>query len=336
MIDALIQLALFASKTLIIFIFIFGILMLFIALVAKNKDKTKGRLIIKNLNHKYDAMAEELLAETLPKKQFKKFQKEKKTAEKDKEKSETKLKNIFVLNFYGDMKASAVTGLGEEINTILSVSTPNDEVVVRLESGGGFVHSYGLAAAQLSRIRAHRIPLTITIDKIAASGGYLMACVGNKILSSPFAIIGSIGVLMQMPNFHRWLKDNHIDFVQLTAGEYKRTVTMFGENTETGREKMKQELEDAHRLFKNLIKENRPHIDIQKVATGEHWLGQQAIDLNLVDEIKTSDDYLLELSKTANLYEICYEIKKPFLSKLSATASLLWEKIQFKQPDTLY
>jgi len=323
----LIELALFASKTAIIFLFIFGILILFLVLAAKNKDKTKGKLIIKNINKKYATMAEALLAETLQPKQFKLFKKEKHASEKAQLKSKIPPKNIFVLNFQGDMKASAVAGLSEEVTTILNVASPQDEVIVCLESAGGFVHGYGLAAAQLMRLRARQIPLTITIDKIAASGGYLMACVGNKILSAPFAIIGSIGVLVQLPNFNRLLKDNHVDFVQLTAGEYKRTVTMFGENTEAGREKLKEEIEEVHQLFKKLIKENRPHIDIQKVATGEHWLGQQAIDLNLVDEIKTSDDYLLQRSKNANLYEIRYEIKKPFLSKLTSTASLMREKI---------
>jgi serine protease SohB len=323
----LIDLALFAAKTIIIFLFIFGVLILFFTLAVKNKDKTKGKLVIKNLNKKYAHMAEGLLAETLPSKLFKLFKKEQNAVEKAKLKSKFPPKNIFVLNFQGDMKASAVAGLSEEITTILNVANPQDEVILCLESAGGFVHGYGLAAAQLMRLRTRQIPLTITIDKIAASGGYLMACIGNKVISAPFAIIGSIGVLVQIPNFNRLLKDNHVDFVQLTAGEYKRTVTMFGENTEAGREKLKQEIEEIHQLFKRLIKENRPHIDIQKVATGEHWLGQQAIDLNLVDEIKTSDDYLLERSKTANLYEIRYEIKKPFLTKLTATASLMREKL---------
>jgi serine protease SohB len=335
MTDAFIQLALFTSKALILFLFILAVLVTFFTLAAKSKNRNKGKLVIKNLNKKYDAITEELLGETLSKKEFKTFLKEKKAAEKQKDES-GKQKNIFVLNFHGDIKASAVAGLCEEVTAILNIASTKDEVVVRLESAGGFVHAYGLAAAQLMRVRAKNISLTITVDKIAASGGYLMACIANKILSAPFAIIGSIGVIIQMPNFHRLLKDKHIDFVQLTAGEFKRTVTMFGENTEAGRDKLKQEIDEAHQLFKNLIQTHRKHIDIQKVATGEHWLGQQAINLNLVDEIKTSDDYLLECSKSAKLYEISYEIKKPFLSKLGASASAFLDKLQFKQSDTLY
>jgi len=325
--QAILQLALFAAKSIIIFILILLVLIAFFILLAKSKEKTKGRLLIKNLNKKYDEITETLLAETLSKKEFKKFTKGKKTAEKAKQKAEEKKKNIYVLNFQGDIKASAVSALSEEINAVLGIASPADEVVVRLESAGGVVHGYGLAAAQLMRIRAKKIPLTITIDKVAASGGYMMACIANKIYAAPFAIIGSIGVIVQLPNFHRLLKENNIDFEQHTAGEFKRTITLFGENTIEGKLKLQHEIEDIHHLFKNLIAEHRQQLDIQKVATGEHWLGQQAITLNLVDEIKTSDDYLLERSKEANLYEISYEIKKSLLSKLSASANLLREKL---------
>ena len=228
------------------------------------------------------------------------------------------------------MKASAVAALREEITTVLSVATTNDEVILRLESPGGVVHGYGLAAAQLMRIRARNIPLTITIDKVAASGGYMMACIANKILCSPFAIVGSIGVIVQLPNFHRLLKDKHIDFEQQTAGAFKRTLTVFGENTEEARDKLQHEIEDIHQLFKNLITDHRPQIDIQRIATGEHWLGQQALLLNLIDEIKTSDDYLFEKSAHAQLFEVCYEVKKPLSNKLFAAANMVWEK--FLQP----
>lgn len=324
---ALIQLAMFAAKAIIIVILILLVLIAFFALIAKSKQKLqKGKLVIKNLNQKYADNTELLLTETLSKKAFKKFLKDKKAAEKAKQKAEDKPKNIYVLNFDGDIKASAVSTLSEEITAILNIATPQDEVVLKLESAGGVVHGYGLAAAQLMRIRARHIPLTICIDKIAASGGYMMACVANKILSAPFAIIGSIGVIVQLPNFHRLLKDKHIDFEQHTAGEFKRTITVFGENTEEGREKLQHEIEDIHQLFKNLISENRQGIDIQKVATGEHWLGKQALSLQLVDEIKTSDDYLLERSKDASLYEISIEVKKAFLARLTSSASLMRDK----------
>ncbi|MBX3709597.1 MAG: protease SohB [Gammaproteobacteria bacterium] len=324
--DALIQLGLFTAKSLIIATLILAVLIVFFMLIAKSKEKTKGHLIIKSLNNKYDEAKEILLTATLNKKQFKQFLKNKKLEEKAKQKIEQKPKNIYVLNFHGDIKATAVSSLTEEITAVLNVATPSDEVVVRLESAGGIVHGYGLAAAQLLRIRAKQIPLTIAIDKIAASGGYMMACVANRILAAPFAIIGSIGVIVQLPNFHRVLKDKHIDFEQITAGEFKRTITVFGENTKEGREKLQHEIEDIHDLFKNLISEHRQQVEIQKVATGEHWLGQQAIGLKLIDEIKTSDDYLFERSKDANLYEICYETRKSLLNRLSTSANIMYDK----------
>lgn len=327
MTEALIQLGLFTAKGFIVLAIILIVLIVFFALIAKGKDKMKGRITIKNINKHYTETKESLLAEILPKKKFKHFLKNVKTEEKAKEKADGEQKHIYVLNFHGDMKASAVTALREEVTAILNIIKPNDEVVVNVDSAGGVVHGYGLAAAQLMRIRARHIPLVVTIDKVAASGGYMMACIANKILAAPFAIVGSIGVIVQLPNFHRVLKDKHIEFEQLMAGEYKRTITLFGENTEEGREKLQTEIEDIHQLFKNLIKENRQDIDIQKVATGEHWLGQQAIALKLVDEIKTSDEYLLERSKDANLYEIAYEVKKPLLSKLSATANMMRERL---------
>jgi serine protease SohB len=329
MLDALIQLALFAAKAIIIAMLILLVLSIFFALLAKGKEKLRGRLTIKNISKKYAETTETILTEILPKKLFKKFLREQKTDEKKKNKLQQPTKNIFILNFHGDIKASAVTALREEITAILNIATPCDEVILKLESAGGAVHGYGLAAAQLMRIRAHNIPLTITVDKIAASGGYMMACVANKILAAPFAILGSIGVIMQLPNFHRLLKNKHIDFEQHMAGEYKRTLTIFGENTQEGREKLQHELDDIHQSFKKFIAENREQIDISKVATGEHWLGQQALELKLIDEIKTSDEYLLEQNKkAATLYEISYETKKSFGSKCLSAANVFYEKLR--------
>lgn len=325
--DMLMQLGLFTAKSVIIVIMILVVMIVFFLLVAKSKEKTKGHLIIKNLNRKIEETREIFLAETLPKKQFKRFLKDRKAEEKARLKSEKTEKNIFVLRFQGDIKASAVASLSQEISAILNVATPADEVVLCLESPGGVVHGYGLAAAQLMRIRARNIPLVVSVDKVAASGGYMMACVANKILSAPFAIIGSIGVVVQLPNFNRLLKDKHVDYELHTAGEFKRTITMFGENTDEGREKLQHEIEDVHHLFKELIREHRKQIDIQKVATGEHWLGLQALTLNLVDEIKTSDDYLLEKSKNARLFEVSYETRKPLLARITGGVNLLSERL---------
>lgn len=321
MVDTLLQLSLFSAKAIIIVLLILILLAGIIALFSRGKQQLNGKIRIKNLNKHFSETTETLLHEILPKKQFKKFLKQQKTQDKNHAKIDPDTqKIIFVINFQGDIKASAVAALREEVTAILNIATPKDEVVVRLESAGGMVHAYGLAAAQLLRIREKQIPLVVIVDKIAASGGYMMACIADKLLAAPFSIIGSIGVIVQLPNFNRFLKEKNIDFEQITAGNYKRTLTVFGQNTDEGRAKMRQEVEEIHHLFKGLIHEYRKNLDIEKVSTGEHWLGKQALDLKLVDELTTSDDYLLRQSKTSNLYEICYCAKKSFVEKLTSSA----------------
>ncbi|WP_218813657.1 protease SohB [Rickettsiella endosymbiont of Dermanyssus gallinae] len=287
------------------------------AIARKAKEQTRLKLYINKLNSKYQDFTDVLNAEILTKAAKKKHAKEKKI--KLKKQSKQAKKHIFVLNFQGDIKGSAVCALREEITAILQVATPQDEVVLKLESGGGMVSPYGLAASQLQRLKNKRIPLTISIDKIAASGGYLMACVADKILAAPFAIIGSIGVVAQLPNFHRFLKKRDIDFELLTAGEYKRTLTIFGENTEKAREKTKEDLEEIHRLFKEFIEANRKQVNIDQVATGAHWLAKDALELKLVDELITSDDYLMNqaCSNHADIYELKFLLKKSVADKLS-------------------
>jgi serine protease SohB len=305
----------------IIFLIIIGAI---IFIVMRSKGDAE-QLHIKNINDKYETMSFMLNSQVLNKKEFKKYLKEHKKEHKEKDKeSSGDRKKIFVLDFKGDIKASTVSSLREEITAILTVADKKDEVVVTLESGGGTVHGYGLGASQLKRIRDQEISLTVAVDKVAASGGYMMACVANKILAAPFAIIGSIGVLAQIPNFHRLLKKMDIDFEQITAGDYKRTLTLFGKNTNEDREKFKEELEDTHRLFKEFVKESREKVDIDKIATGEHWYGKRAIELKLVDELITSDDYLASAAKDADIFEVKYERKKPVSEKLvSFGASLL-------------
>jgi serine protease SohB len=213
-----------------------------------------------------------------------------------------------------------VASLREEVTAVLTAAQAEDEVIVRLESAGGLVHGYGLAASQLLRIRDRRLKLTVAVDKVAASGGYMMACVADRIIAAPFAILGSIGVIAQLPNFNRLLKKHDVDFEQFMAGEHKRTVTLFGENTDKGRQKFQEEIEDVHALFKDFVKTHRPQVDLERVATGEHWFGARALESRLVDELRTSDDVLLDASASADLYEVVYTGKKPWLVRLLAQA----------------
>jgi serine protease SohB len=284
-----------------------------LGLISKNKKPKAGTLSISKINDKYQEMDDLFQQEILDKKAYKALQK----IQKKKEKERPIKKRAYLIKFDGDIRASAVESLREEITAILGVASPQDEVIVCVESAGGMVHSYGLAASQLQRVKDKRIPLTVIIDKVAASGGYLMACVGHKILAAPFAIIGSIGVVAQLPNFHRWLQKNNIDFEQITAGQYKRTLTVFGENTDKDREKFKQDIEEIHYYFKHFITENRPIVNIEQVATGEHWLATRALELKLIDGLSSSDDYLFSLSQTTDIFEVSYATKKSLSQRIS-------------------
>lgn len=290
-----------------------GIIMFFI---MRSRAMGEDHLEVKNLNRKYEHMGLVLKSAMLPRKAFKQALKQIKGEHKQKQKSDESRPRLFVIDFSGDVRASEVASLREEISAILAVAGDQDEVVVLLESGGGTVHGYGLAASQLQRIRERGIKLTAAVDKVAASGGYMMACVADRIIAAPFAIVGSIGVLGQLPNFYRFLKKRDIDFEQITSGEYKRTLTLFGENTDTDRERFREQIEETHQLFKSFVKTNRPQLDIESLATGEHWYGSRALELKLVDELKTSDDYLTEATKTTDVYQVTYHRKKPFMEKL--------------------
>lgn len=313
--------AVFLAKTVTLVIAILVVLASFAALRSKGRRKTAGQLQVSKLNDFYKGLRERLESALLDKDQLKALRKvEAKSEKKQKKKPEAKPR-VFVLDFDGDIKASATESLRHEITALLTLATSKDEVVLRLESGGGMVHSYGLASSQLARIRDAGVPLTVCIDKVAASGGYMMACIGEKIISAPFAILGSIGVVAQLPNVNRLLRKHDIDFEVLTAGEYKRTLTVFGENTEKGREKFQEDLDVTHQLFKNFVSRYRPQLAIDEVATGEIWLGVAALDKQLVDELKTSDEYLAERAKKSELYHLHYAERKSLQERIGIAAS---------------
>jgi serine protease SohB len=237
-------------------------------------------------------------------------------------------KRVFVLDFNGDMQASAVNTLREEITLVLSMARAGrDGVVIRLESPGGLVHGYGLAAAQVARLREAGFKVTICVDKVAASGGYMMACIADQIITAPFAVVGSIGVVAQMPNFHKLLQHLKVDFDVYTAGQYKRTVTMFGENSEDGKAKFEEELQQTHALFKHFVEKYRPQLNVEQVATGEHWYGEDAVKLKLVDQLQTSDAYLLSLLPTHDVYVLQSRQKPTVAEKLGLAASIALKEV---------
>jgi len=314
-----------------------------IANAGKSVGQDKGTIVVTNLNDRFDQMHAVISSAVLEEDEIKEEEKNRKKKQKQdaKEKKEalkakkdkgqkddsgsgedaSRKKRIFVLDFDGDIKASATDELREAITAVLSLAKPQDEVVLRLESPGGVVHGYGLAASQLDRVRQKEIPLTVCVDKVAASGGYMMACVADKILAAPFAIVGSIGVLAQVPNFNKILKKHDVDYDIFTAGEYKRTLTMLGENTEKGRQKFKDDLEDTHVLFKDFIREHRSAVDIEDVATGEIWFGSRALDKSLIDGISTSDEYLTSQHPETDIVSVEYEYKKTIQEKLGVAVS---------------
>ncbi|MBX8546198.1 protease SohB [Pseudomonas cichorii] len=312
----------FLAKTVTLVIAIVIVLVAIASVRGKGRRKSAGQLQVTKLNEFYKGLREHLEQSLLDKDRLKALRKEQaKALKKEKKQAEPEVKpRVYVLDFDGDIKASATESMRHEITALLTMATEKDEVVLRLESGGGLVHSYGLASSQLARIRQAGIPLTICIDKVAASGGYMMACIGNKIISAPFAILGSIGVVAQLPNVNRLLKKHDIDFEVLTAGEYKRTLTVFGENTEKGREKFQQDLDITHDLFKGFVASYRPQLSIDEVATGEVWLGMAAVEKQLVDELQTSDQYLAERARDAEVFHLNYAQRKSLQERVGLAA----------------
>jgi serine protease SohB len=304
------------------------VLVIVVVLIAslRRRGQTEG-LVVEHLNRQFEDSADGLKLAIEGKGRYKKAlkarQKERKREDKVRGKDGSTKPRLYVLDFKGDLRASAAASLREEVSAVLRVAQPGEQVLVRLENSGGTVHEHGFAASQLTRLKQHGLKLVVAVDKVAASGGYLMACVADRLIAAPFAIVGSIGVLAQLPNFHRLLEQKGVDFEQITAGRYKRTLTMFGENTDEGRAKLKEQVEEIHELFKAQIREHRPQVDVESVATGEHWHGVRALELKLVDELKTSDDVLLEASKDHDVYHLAYNRRRSLQERLLGGAESL-------------
>ena len=324
MLEIFLEYGLFLLKVITVLI---SVIVLISFVAASKKSNTSEGLEIENLNERYKGLSDSLNKAVMEKDEWKKKQKSEKAIAKKNKKKKTRKPKAYILDFIGDIKASAVPSLREEVTAILDIAKRNDQIVLRLDNHGGVVHEHGLAASQLARIRQKKIHLTVVVDKVAASGGYLMASVANKIYAAPFAILGSIGVIAQLPNFNRLLDNYGVDFEQITAGQYKRNVTMFGKNTDEDREKLKDQLEEIHELFKSSVNEYRPQLDLERVATGEHWYGSKALELGLIDEIKTSDELLIEMAKKYEIFSVKLKVKKPLKKRLLSNIDSLLEKV---------
>jgi len=362
------QYIIFLAETVTVVLAILVVLLFII--VQRKKSAPQGALEIKDLTVEYQDIKETMQLSVMDEAEAKQFHKAQKKLKKQEQKLakqaqkndankkeqsseaenstdstiESKSENkapaqkstCYVLSFNGSVDAHEVEDLRQEVTAVLAVVKPEDKVLLKLESPGGVVHGYGLAASQLMRFKQRNIHLTAMVDKVAASGGYMMACTANEIIAAPFAILGSIGVVAQIPNFHRLLKKNEIDVELQTAGQYKRTVTMFGENTEEGRQKFQQELEETHLLFKDFVAENRPSINIDEVATGEHWFALQAKDKGLVDDIGTSDDYILAQLDNYKIIAVKYQRRRKFSDRFAKNVVSGVEKLFFRNSRTIY
>ena len=307
--EALLEIGVFLAKVLIIVVGIVAIILTITAVSIKAKGDKHPE--IEDLSAKYKEQKQALLSVVMNEKDFKQHSKIQKAEQKEKKNAPDTKPRLFILDFLkGDVNASHVDRFREEITAVISVASKEDAILINVESPGGVVHGYGLAAAQILRLRDAGLTVTVAVDKVAASGGYMMACVANEIISSPFAIVGSIGVVAQVPNFHRLLKKNEVDYKEYTAGDYKRTVSILGEITEKGEKKFLEQLEETHVLFKTFVGRFRPHLKMEEIATGEYWFGTQALAKGLVDKIMTSDDYVQTKLGDHHVFKVVLE-KKP-------------------------
>lgn len=295
--------------------------------LSRRKARHTGQIQVTDINRQIEAAGDGIEAVRLPKNALKRLLKQRKAEHKARQQQVEAEPCTYLLDFKGDIRASAFVALREEITAILQVAKPGDAVLLRLESPGGMVNRYGLAAAQLLRLRDAKLPLTAMVDTVAASGGYLMAATADRIVASPFALVGSIGVIAQIPNFHRWLQARDIDWEQFTAGKFKRTVSLFGENTEDGRAKLREELEEIHARFRDFVQGRRAQLDMEKVGTGEAWLGSQALELGLVDELATSDEIIRSACQRGRVLQVSYQRKLTLPERVRVSALSAWDEI---------
>lgn len=302
------------------------LLALIIVLIVIAKVRSAGRqrgseasLSIKERKERFQPRQHQLQGIRMSDSEYKRWQKQQHKEEKARLKADQSERSvIWVLDFDGDLQASGADEMAEEITSLIEGANKGDEVVLRLESGGGLVHAYGLAAAQLDRLRDAGLKLTVCVDRVAASGGYMMACCADHLIAAPFAVIGSIGVVAQVPNVHRLLKKHDVDVEILTAGEHKRTLTMLGENTDEGRRKFLEDLADTHTLFKQHVRQRRPLLDIDQVADGDIWYGQQALALGLTDGVQTSEGYLSQRAREGiDIFEVSLTTPRSLVSRLA-------------------
>lgn len=285
----------------VIFIFFYGLWSL---LSRKGKAQNEQKIALKSYEKRYYEALTPQVREFVEKKDLTALKKAQKAAQKEKGSC------LYVIDFDGDMQASNTVQLAETTSCLLPLLRSTDKVLVRVKSSGGLVPHYGYAASQLSRLRS-KASLTVAIDHIAASGGYLMACVAHEIIAAPFAIVGSIGVVGLVPNVHPLLKNHGIDVHEHTAGEYKRSLSPWAAVTPEKVQRYEHELSMTHELFQEFVQQYRPNLEPEVLQTGEYRYAARSVgDTGLVDKVQSSDDFIAEhLPKYHVIFVTCREEK---------------------------
>ncbi len=281
---------------------------------ARTQKRREEDVKVSSLDERFDLMEAQIRVATDGAKGAKAFLKERKKAAKLHDDS---AKRVYLVAFKGDPMASGHAAFARKITAaLMAARAGKDEIVVTLHSPGGLVSAYGLMAAQMQRVRRAGVELTACVDQVAASGGYMMAVVANRIVAAPFAVVGSIGVVAQVPNVNRLLKKIDVDYEELTAGEHKRPISVLAPITDEGREHFRHKLEETHVAFKDFVRENRPALNVEAVGDGDYWYATDALKLGLIDAISTSDEYLMNQRGKARLFVSDAPEKKTLMKAL--------------------
>ncbi len=235
---------------------------------------------------------------------------------------------LAVLRFQGlrDLNASGDQRLSEAIDEVLVNRDHFEEAVVIIDSPGGTTHGYGHAYALLERLSASGLKVTACIDRIGASGGYLMALPADRILAGPFAIVGSVGVVAGIPNVKRLLEEKGVSYRLFVAGDKKRVVHFADDDGPEVREYMDEKLAGIHTQFLQAVEKHRgDRVKLDEVRSGDHWSAEESVEkgLGLVDELQTSAEYLLERNREVALVMIerRVDITERFAGYLAARLS---------------
>lgn len=179
------------------------------------------------------------------------------------------------------------------LESITSIKKDKDikALVLRINSPGGAVGPSQEIYSEILKLR-EKIPVIASLGAVAASGGYYIACGADKILTNPGTVTGSIGVIAQFVNYKELLEWAKVDVEVLKSGKFKDSGSPLKDLTPEERAYLQSTIDDVHNQFKKAVGDTRklkPE-EVNAIADGRIFTGQQAVDLKLVDEIGTMND----------------------------------------------